>query len=431
MVQNDTECAKLRQPANESLLGIARAQGLRERFDHQAIMVVALLFFSAFINFLDRQTLSIVAPLLRDQFALSNIGYSRIVFAFLLGYAVSQTFMGTLIDRIGTRNGMLISVAAWSVAAMLHGLAAGFLSFCLARLFLGIAEAGNWPGSVKSISETVPQRHRAVAIGIITSGFFIAAVLAPPIVVGLVRAWGWRWMFGMVGFSGIVWTWCWAGCYGRNDSNPSQTANRPVRTPTLHYLRESAVWGLVGARFLADPVWWFYSFWLPEYLVRSRGFDLASIGHVLWLPFLFAAVGSAFGGYASGVLIRRGRFPVSARKIVMVIGAFLMLLGIPAFLAHRPLLAVSWICLVLFGYSMWAANILSLAADLFAPKEVGRITGLGGTAGAIGGMLFTLLTGWLVQKVSYSPVFVLASVMIFFAAACVIWLIPVKRAACT
>lgn len=428
-MQNDKERGEVRQARNESGLAIGTARGVRANFDHQAV-VVALLFFSAFINFLDRQTLSIAAPLLRDQFAISSIGYSRIVFAFLLGYTVSQTFMGKLIDRIGTRNGMLIFVAAWSVAAMLHGLAVGFLSFCFARLLLGITEAGNWPGSVKSISETVQTRHRGVAIGIFSSGSFVAAVLAPPIVVGLVRAWGWRWMFEVVGISGVVWTWFWARFYrrGPNDSNLSQSPIRPPRTPTLRYLRESAVWGLVIARFLADPVWWFYAFWLPEYFVRSRGFDLASIGRVLWLPFLFAAMGSVFGGYASGVLIRRGRSTILARKIVIVVGASLMLSGIPAFLARSPFMAVSWICLVLFGYSMWAANILSLAADLFAPQEVGRITGLSGTAGAIGGMLFTLLTGWLVQKISYGPVFVMASAMILFAAAAIVWLIPVKRA---
>lgn len=403
---------------------------LRNKINYQQIVVI-LLFFSTFINFLDRQTLSISAPLLRDQFGISSIGYSRIVFVFLLGYTISQTLAGKLIDRIGTRKGLLISVAAWSVAAMLHGLAAGFLSLCAARILLGAAEAGNWPGAVKAISETVPSEQRGLAVGIFNSGAFIAAILAPPVVVGLVSLWGWRAMFAVVGLTGFVWIWFWARLYDRN-STRSPVAPRlrgSSQNSIFVYLREPAVWGVLIGRFLADPVWWFYAFWLPEYFARNRGLDLTALGKVLWIPFLFAAVGSWFGGYASGALIRRGRPPILTRKLVMGTGAALMLLGIPAFLAASRFMAISWMCLVLFGYSSWAANLLSLPADLFPSDEVARVTGLCGTAGAIGGMLFTLATGWLVQHWSYGPVFFLASAMIVSAALGVVWLVPQQRIA--
>src|SRR6266849_5919243 len=180
---------------------------------------------------------------------------------------------------------------------------------------------------------------------------------------------------------------------------------------------------MVG-RCLADPVWWFYVFWLPEYLTRIRGFALSKIGSTLWIPFVFAALGSGSGGYISGALLRRFGSPVLARKLVIIPSAALMLLGIPAFLARSSGVAVGLISVVLFGYSSWAANILSLTADLFPSEEVAGVTGLVGTAGAIGGMVFTLVTGWLVQNVSYGPVFALACVMIVLAATVVVWLIP-------
>jgi ACS family hexuronate transporter-like MFS transporter len=179
-------------------------------------------------------------------------------------------------------------------------------------------------------------------------------------------------------------------------------------------------------RFLADPAWWFYVFWLPEYLARSRGFVLSTIGSTLWIPFVFAALGSGVGGYVSDVAAGRLGFPIVARKIVMVFGSVLMLLGIPAFLAESSTMALVCICVVLFGYSAWAANLLSLTADLFPSAEVAQVTGLAGTAGAIGGMLFTLATGWIVQNVSYGPVFALTSIMILCAATGVVWLIPGK-----
>jgi ACS family hexuronate transporter-like MFS transporter len=409
-----------------SLAAVSLAISEREKARHEAI-VVGLLFLSTLINYLDRQTLSIVAPLLRDQFSLSNVDYSHIVFAFLLGYTLSQILVGKLIDRVGTRAGMLMCVAVWSAATIVHGLALGFVSFCLARFFLGIAEAGNWPGAVKAISENFPPQRYALAAGIFNSGSFFGAIIAAPLIAALVQTWGWRWMFAAIGVTGFTWICMWTKFYKNRSPVPLQKCARMDRRPflTVTYLRQKTIWGLMIARFLADPVWWLYVFWLPEYLVRSRGFDLPTIGRVLWIPFLFAALGSGMGGYASGALVDRWGSAALARKVVAVLGAALMLLGImPAFLASNNTVVVVWVSLILFGYASWAANVLSLAADLFPSEQVARVTGLLGTAGAIGGMLFTLTTGWLVQNVSYGPVFALASAMIVCAASAIVWLVP-------
>ncbi len=391
---------------------------------HKAIVTV--LFCSTFINYLDRQTLSIIAPLLRDQFSLSNVDYSRIIFVFLLGFTISQAFVGRLIDVIGTRLGMALCVAVWSAAAMSHSLASGFYTFCAARLLLGIAEAGNWPGAIKAISETLPVQRRAFAIGIFNSGSFVGAILAPPIVVALVQYFGWRSMFVVVGVSGFAWIWAWLLLSHGHESRPS-TLVPGARSRTLGFLTRRETWGVMVGRMLADPVWWFYAFWLPEYMVRSRGFELSTIGRVLWIPFVFAALGSGVGGYSSGMLVGRGMTARSARKVIMICGATLMLCGVPAFLTSNRAYAVALICVVLFGYSAWATNILTLVPDIFPASDVAEVTGLAGTAGALGGMLFTLATGWLVQKYSYAPVFALAAAMIICAALAVTLLVRNPR----
>ena len=340
----------------------------------QAKVLITLLFFSTLINYLDRQTLSMIAPVIRKTLSLSTIDYSHIIFAFMVGYTLSQAFAGSLIDRIGTRAGVMLCVAVWSVAAVLHSLAAGIVSFCVFRFLLGLAEAGNWPGSVKAVSENFPPERTAFAVGLFNSGSSLGAIIAPPLVVSIVQYWGWRTMFVVVGATGFVWILLWERFYR---TPPRQNLERPeTGTTNTHiaiggFLKSRNVWGLMVGRFFADPVWWFYAFWLPEYLVRSRGFSLANIGTIVWIPFTFAAVGNWLGGHASGIFIRRGFRAVVSRKAVMVCSAFLMLAGIPAVQAQTRFGAIAWISVVLFAYSSWAANILSLPADLFSPGEVG------------------------------------------------------------
>ena len=399
---------------------------IKERAGVRQRVVLAVLFSATAINYLDRQTLSIIAPILHRQIGLTTIDYSRVVFIFLLGYTLSQTLSGKIIDSIGTRLGMLLCVALWSVVSILHGLVVGVLTLGLLRLMLGLAEAGNWPGGVKAVSENFPAERRAFAVGVFNSGSTLGSIIAPPMVAAAAAIWNWRLMFVAIGLTGIAWVVLWH-LYYRPTVIQSVTAGANPRHAFQAYFRDRAVWGLMIGRFLADPIWWFYAFWLPEYLAQSRGFSLILIGSTAWIPFVFAGAGGWLGGHASDVLVRHGVPTVKARKIVMAVSALLMLSGIPAFVVQSNIVALAWISLVLMGYTSWASNILSLPADLFPSEEVAQVTGLSGTAAGFGGMLFTLATGWLVVHISYGSVFLASCVMILCAAAVIVMLVPPTR----
>ncbi len=404
---------------------------IKERAGVSQRVVLALLFSATAINYLDRQTLSIIAPILQHHIGLTTIDYSRVVFIFLLGYTLSQALAGKVIDSIGTRLGMLLCVALWSMVSILHGLVIGVLTLGILRLMLGLAEAGNWPGGVKAVSENFPAGRRAFAVGVFNSGSTFGSIIAPPIVATVAAIWNWRLMFVSIGLLGIVWVLLWHVFYRPHQQAPLQpaTLGSAPRIPFRLFFRERAVWGLMVGRFLADPIWWFYAFWLPEYLAQSRGFSLILIGSTAWIPFVFAGAGGWLGGYASDVLVRRGVSTVRARKIVMAVSTLLMLFGIPAFMVRSSVVALAWISVVLMGYTSWASNILSLPADLFPTEEVAQVTGLSGTAAGFGGMLFTLATGWLVVKVSYGSVFIASCVMILCAATVIMMLVPESRVA--
>jgi ACS family hexuronate transporter-like MFS transporter len=392
---------------------------------HAERTVLALLFFATLINYLDRLAISIVAPTLQDQLSFSTVDYSHIVFFFIFGYTLGQTLFGKLIDRLGTRSGLLICVGLWSVAACLHSLAVGVLTFGLFRFLLGLTEGGNWPGAVKAVSENFPVPRRAFAVGVFNSGSIVGAILAPPAIVAIEHWWGWRPMFTIVGLTGFIWIAAWSRLYracAPNDAQPADL-NRARCGSMFQHLRRRAVWGLMVGRFFADPIWWFYAFWLPTYLAQARGFDLASIGKSAWIPYAAAGVGGLLGGHASGLLVRNGWTTVAARKAVMVAGAVLMLAGLPVIWTTSHAAALACISVVVFGYASWASNILSLPADLFPSTSVGAITGLSGTAAALGGMLLTLAVGRIVERFSYAPVFVAASIMIVCAAVAILTLV--------
>ncbi len=390
-------------------------------------IVLALLFSVTAINYLDRQTLSVIAPLLQKQLSFSTIGYSRVVFLFMLGYTIGQTLDGKLMDKLGSRLGMFYCVALWSVVSMLHSLVTEVVSLGILRFFLGIAEAGNWPGGVKTVGENFSPERRAFGVGVFNSGSTVGAIVAPPLVVAIMGIWGWRPMFLTIGVTGLVWVLLWNKLYRKDPAPAPPTHLRHF--PTRALLGDKAVWGLMLGRFFSDPIWWFYAFWLPEYLVQGRGFSLREVGRTAWIPFAFAGAGGWLGGLASDALIRRGVTPVKARKMVMVIGAILMLCGVPAFRVKSASLALALISIVVFGFTGWASNMLCLSTDLFPGDLVGQVTGLDGTSASIGGMLLTLATGWLVQNVSYGSVFVVTSGMIVCAVAAILWLIPRARRA--
>lgn len=405
---------------------------------HLRWWVVALLFLATVINYVDRQTLSVLAPVLRDEFHMSNTDYSRILFAFLLAYMIMQSGSGRIMDWLGTRLGFSLTISWWSAAAMLHAMVNSVFSLGVCRLLLGLGEAGNWPGAVKAISEWFPPKERAFAIGLFNSGSTIGAMIAPPLVAWIALNWGWRTAFLVTGSLGFVWLVAWLILYRSPRQHPwitkdelqhietgwAEEASKAGAAESIRWtqlFRYKQVWGLVLARMLADPVWWFYVFWLPEYMRRERDFSLAMIGYFVWIPFLAADLGNIAGGALSGLLIKWGRAVLTARKIVMVVSAVLMMAGIPAVLAENAMAALALISLATFAYSAWAANILTLPADLFPQQIVASVSGLSGTGAAFGGMIFTLIVGAVVDRFSYVPVFVAAGLMPLVAASFILW----------
>jgi ACS family hexuronate transporter-like MFS transporter len=344
----------------------------------------------------------------------------------LLAYTISQGLSGKLYDRIGTKIGFVCSIALWSVAAMAHALARGLGSFSAFRFVLGLGEAGNWPGAAKTVAEWFPIRERAFGMAIFNSGAAIGSVVAPPLIVWMSLAYGWRTTFIVTGALGFFWLALWLLFYQSPDRHEWLTreereliregqvddtteSGTPCRWRDL--LRYRQVWAIVLARFLTDPVWWLYISWLPKYLADARGFSLTKIGLFAWVPYVFADAGSLSGGWLSGHLIKRGWSVDRARKLVILVAAVLMPAGIFAAFAQSAMVALALIGVVLFGFQVWINNVQTLPSDFFSDKAVASVAGLGGTGAGIGSMIFVLGTGWIVDHFSYVPVLVSAGLL--------------------
>ena len=381
--------------------------------------MISLAFWATVINYLDRQTLSVAAPILRDQFHMSNTQYSRVVFAFLLAYTIMNGVSGPLIDRLGTRLGYGLCMAWWSAAALLHGLARGATSLGVYRFLLGIGEAGNWPGGVKVVAEWFPEQERALASGLFNSGSAVGAILAPPVVVYIISRMGWPAAFALVGVIGFAWLAVWWPVYrtpGERVGVKAPAASIPVR----ELLRSRFVLAFTVSKIFLDPVWYFYIFWFPEYLKRARNFDMASIGSYAWIPFAVAGVGNFAGGAMAGWMLRRGWSVTAARKGAVTFFAALMLAAIPAVLAREAWVSIAFVSVAMFGYTGALANMLSIPADVFPGGAVASVYGLASMGSGFGGMVFTLITGWVVDRWSYVPVFVGFGVMPLVCAA-ILW----------
>ena len=319
-------------------------------------------------------------------------------------------------DWLGTRLGYALSITWWSIAAMAHALARGALSFGAARFLLGAGEAGNFPAAIKAVAEWFPKRERALATGIFNAGPTVGAVIAPPLVVWLTLRWGWGEAFIFTGVLGFIWLFFWAALYrlprehsvdyprraGVHRERGEGGRNLKVpRIPWQKILGYRQAWGFILAKFMTDPIWWFYIFWLPSYLKQARGFTLEEIGLFSWIPFLISGVGSVAGGWLSGFFIKRG-WPLSrARKTAMAICAFCMPSGIVAVFAPNPWWALALIGVSAAAHQGWMANVYTLASDMFPKRDVGSVTGLGGTGGAVGGMILALVAGYVLQWFAY------------------------------
>lgn len=371
--------------------------------------MLGLLLAITVINFVDRQSLSIVAPILRESLHLSNADYGIIVGAFQMGMMVGEFPMGWLMDRRGVRFGLSFAVLWWSLANTFHAFGRSMSHFALLRFWLGTGECGNYSGGLKVVAHWFPTGERTLAVGIFNSGSMIGSILAPPLLVWFTLAYGWRSAFVIPSVLGFVWVVAWLYFYR---TPPGANREEAFIAPTnRELLAVRQTWALMLCRFLVGPVVQFYIYWLPEYLYRERGLTLKSIGAFAWVPFLFGDVGSIAGGLAAAVLLRKGFGLRLTRQITMGLGSFFCLFSIAVAQASTATGALAWICLVLLGHTFLSANMFATISDLFPADAVGRVTALTGIAGGLSGMLFPYLTGILVDRFSYTPVFFLASAM--------------------
>lgn len=393
--------------------------------------IVALLTLATTINYIDRQALSVAAPVISRELGLTATDYSRIVFFFLLAYALMQVVTGALVDRLGARLGFAVAIVGWSLASMAHALGRGVMSFSVLRFILGFFEAANYPAALKAIAEWFPPSERSSAVGWVNVGPGLGAILAPPLIAWLTLTWGWRAAFVGTGLLGFVWLAFWLSLYRQGPSAiPEQSAKAEsdaVDEPAMSWsalLRDRRGLGLMLARFTSDGAFYFFVFWLPTYLAGVRGFAIRDIGLFAWMPFLAADIGALAGGFWGTRLIRSGWSIDASRKTVMWVGAALSACALPAATASTPYGALAWISVALFGIQVKSSSLFTVPADLFPAKSVALAWGLSGAAGSLGGMIFQLYVGRVVDTVGYNPVFLAVSVMHLVSAGFVMLLIP-------
>jgi MFS transporter, ACS family, hexuronate transporter len=433
----------------------AVAATVGQRIGRYRWFICGLLFVATTINYVDRQVIGILKPTLQAEFGWSEIDYADIVFAFQLAYAIGLLIAGRLMDRFGVRAGFSLVIVIWSLAAMAHAEAMWFgpgaavvlgligltysasvAGFIAARFALGLGEAGNFPASIKVIAEWFPKRERAFATGIFNSGTNIGAVITPLVVPFVTITWGWYWAFVATGALGFLWLIAWWLSYAPPESHPrvsaaelahirSDPADPAVQVPWGTLLRHRQTWAFALGKFLTDPVWWLYLFWVPDFLNRNYGINLTTVGPPLIAIYLVADVGSIGGGWLSSWLIKRGWTVNAGRKTAMLLCAVAVLPMAVASRAGDLWLAVGLISLAAAAHQGWSCNLFTLVSDMFPRKAVGSVVGLGGTAGAIGGMLIAKLTGYLLNATgSYVPVFLIAASAYLIALGVIHLLVP-------
>ena len=401
--------------------------------------IVWSLFFSTVINYISRQTFSVLAPLISAQYHLTHTELAKILGAFQLSYAVTWLLGGIFLDAVGTRIGLALAVVFWSVINIFTGFATSVLGFASFRFLLGIGEGFNWPGASKTVAEWFPSQERSIAVAIFDSGSSIGGAVAALTIPLIALAFGWRAAFVFSGLLGFVWLFLWLRVYHPLDRHPRVTpeevsfirAGQEVPSTSsqqgvqrwLKLVRNRNVWGIVLGRALTDPIWWFYVFWLPQYLSDARGFSLKRIALFAWLPFIAADLGNFTGGLISGYCIRRGVSVVRARTWVCVFSCLPILAGIPAASVHSVYAALALICFALWGYASWSTMGLTLPSDLFPQDVVATVTGLSGLAAGLVGVIFTMGVGILVDRFSYRPAFLVAGLLPLFATACLLLLV--------
>jgi ACS family hexuronate transporter-like MFS transporter len=409
--------------------------------------IIGLIGISTIINYIDRSAINIMWPYIYKDFGIADADSKQVLAYitsfFMIAYALGQTLTGKMMDQIGTRLGMAVSIIGWSISIALHALARGVMSFSIFRFFLGLSEAGNWPGATKSNAEWFPARQRGIAQGIFGASASLGSVVAAPFIAGLYLAFGWRATFIGIAGLGILWLIPWLII---NKATPDK---HPWITPEEKLLIDDKIigsiekeeivyswrqllqfkntWGILTARLFIDPVWWLFVTWLPTFLKEQFGFDIKQVGAFAWVPYLFAAIGGLLGGYYASYKISKGMDSAKARKQAITIGSIIMLvsLGLFAFyleeLKMHISLAIGLISATLFGFQFLIGNIQTLPSDYFSGKNIGTVSGMSGTAAVLGTLITTLLVP-VITQVSYLSFFVLASILVPISWLCIVFI---------
>jgi MFS transporter, ACS family, hexuronate transporter len=388
-------------------------------------VICGLLFFATTINYMDRQILSLLKPILDEQMGWTSTQFGAINSAFQAAYGISLFLFGWFIDRYGTKIGYTVSIAAWSIAAMSHALVGSISGFFAARVALGLGEGGNFPAAVKAVAQWFPKKERAFATSLFNSGANVGAILAPAVVPAIAFSLGWHWAFIFAGLAGFAWLFFWwplfdaperskrvsAAELAHIESDVPDPDDRGGNVPVREVLRHRQAWSFITAKFLTDPVWWFFLIWLPDFFKKTRGLDIKSSWTLLVSIYGIITVLSIAGGWVTGWLVSRGWTITRARKTGMVVFALCVL----------PIATVThvgnWTAVILIGlagaaHQAWSANLFTTVSDMFPKRVVASLTGMGSTAGSLGGLAFPLITGMVLDKFTngYAIVFGFCSV---------------------
>ncbi|HUL60482.1 MAG TPA: MFS transporter [Anaeromyxobacteraceae bacterium] len=413
------------QPSVQMQRSAEEASSTRPRFTVRGLRwwIAGLLTCITVINYLDRSTLAVVGPTLKKDLDIDEESFSYVVIAFQVVYGVMQPFAGRAIDWLNIRWGFAASLTWWSIAQALTGFTTGWRSLAVFRGVLGAGEAGNFPGAIKTVSQWFPPKERTVATGIINMGSALGSLVAPPVVVFLVLQYGWRTAFAGTGILGLVWVVIWIALYRSPDRHPWLRAEElahiragEAELPAVEAPREKGVvrlvlpqknfWGLAIARFLSEPAWQLFTYWIPFYLVTERHLNLKQVAYFAWVPFLAADLGCLFGGLLSPFFIGRGLSVLTARKVAMTIPSVLMTLSIFTGRAPSVGLAILFFSIGAFAHQAISSTLLTLPADLFPKRTVATANGMSGMAGYAGGILFTWVVGKVAKSIGYGPLFV-------------------------
>jgi ACS family hexuronate transporter-like MFS transporter len=405
--------------------------------------IAGTLLCSTTINYISRQTFSVLSPVITAHFHLNHVELARILGAFQVAYALAWLAGGIFLDAVGTRLGLALAVVFWSAVNIVTSFANSAAAFVILRFALGIGEGINWPGASKAVAEWFPDEERSVAVAIFDSGSSVGATIAILFIPWIGLIFGWRWSFVFSGLLGFAWLFLWLRVYHPLDRHPAVTAEEarfirsgqraaqkvggPVSERWKNLAKDRNVWGIVLGRALTDPIWWFYVFWLPQYLSDARGFSLRKIALFAWMPFVAADLGNFTGGLVSGFCIRHGVPLIRARRWVCVASCLPMLLGIPVARVQSPYVALVLISVALWGFASWSTMGLTLPSDLFPQDVVATVTGLSGLAAGLAGAGLTFLVGFLVDRFSYAPAFLLAGLLPLFATVFLFVLIRVPQ----